>query len=180
MAEIPKVEKPTGSMLEYLISEDRKRGLSWHDIGKQRDVDPDEAYRIYVQYREKDAGVNEAEYRMLQLERLEKMIDALWDLAVESKSIDHIKALLPVLQEISKLLGLNKQKAITEVRVIEQRQVHLVVDYIDAVTETVKRHVLELMPNNLLRDEIENGWDSWVAQASEKPLAQIESSVIEV
>lgn len=180
MAEIGKAEKPTGTMLEILIAEDRARGLSWHKIGQKHEIDPDEAYRMYVAFRERDNTHNEAEYRMLQLERLEKMIDALWDLAIEQKSIDHVKALLPILQEISKLLGLNKQKAVTEIRVIEQKQVTLVMAYLDAVTETLQSKVLQTVTAKGARSAIEENWDVWVADAAERPLQQITSAKIEV
>lgn len=168
--------KPTMLVQSYL--NDRARGKSWQWIADRYGKDPDEVYAAYMEFAEKNKTVNESEYRMLQLVRLEKMIDALWDTAINSKSLDHIKGMLPVLQEISKLLGLHKEKTSIEVRVIEERQVGLVTNYLDAVTETMKSRVLESVSNAKTRGVIEAQWDTWLADATERPMKAIESDVI--
>lgn len=166
------------SMLVQMYIDDRTRGKSWHWIGDRYGKDPDEVYAEYMRFMDKNKTVNESEYRMLQLTRLEKMIDALWDTAINSKSLDHIKGMLPVLQEISKLLGLHKAKTVTEIRVIEDRQIGLVTGYLDAVTDTLLSRVLETVTSAKTRDKIEAEWDSWLADAAAQPLKAIESDVV--
>lgn len=170
--------KPSALVQMYI--DERDRGKTWTQIAEKFDKDPDEVYRAWNEYMSTNRVVNEAEYRMLQLSRLERMIDALWELAIKQNSLDHIKALLPVLQEISKLLGLHKDKTTVEVRVIEEKQLNLVVAYLDAVTETVKGNVMKTITAKTTRQKIEEQWDKWVANAAESPLKEIESATVEL
>lgn len=168
------------SALVQMIIDARNRGWSWYRIAEKYDQDPDVVYAEYMKFMESNSTVNEAEYRMLQLNRLEKMLDALWDLGIKQGSLDHVKTMLPIIQEISKMLGLHKEKTITEIRVIEQRQVHLVVDYLDAVTDTLRQQIMETVTAKGAREKIDGKWDQWIADASERPLKAIESDSIGV
>lgn len=170
--------QPT-ALVQLYINE-RARGRSWQQIAEKYDKSPDEVYADYMAHMEKSRAYTESEYRMLQLTRLEKMIDALWELGVEGGSVEHISKMLPIVQEISKLLALHKPKVEAEIRIIEEKQLHLIVDYIDAVTDTVRTQVLETVTAKRTRQQIEEKWEEWVAEASRKPLQQLETATIEV
>lgn len=157
-----------------------KRGKSYAEIGEEYDVDAHDVYTAVQQYYESKDMLNETQYRLLQLERLEKLIDAVYDLGISSGSLDHIDTLLRVLQEISKLLGLYKQKAVTEIKVIDARQQTLVINYIDTVTNTLLNKVLDTVTSKKARTEIEQHWDEWIASAAAEPLKAIESDVVRV
>lgn len=170
--------QPT-ALVQLYINE-RARGRSWQQIAEKYDKSPDEVYADYMAHMEKSRAYTESEYRMLQLTRLEKMIDALWELGVEGGSVEHVSKMLPIVQEISKLLALHKPKVEAEIRIIEEKQLHLIVDYIDAVTDTVRTQVLETVTAKRTRQQIEEKWEEWVAEASRKPLQSLETATIEV
>lgn len=179
---LPEV-KPTMMVAQYL--EKRERGWSWDKIAQHfstdtRTVDPDQVFREVQDYLQRSKELSELEYRRMQLRRLEKLIDALWDLAVEHKDIDHIDTMLKVLKEISKMLGLYQQKTISEVRVVEEKQTTLIINYVDAVASTLMHRVLDVVTAKGARAKIEAQWDEWVADAAAEPLKQIESAKVEV
>lgn len=179
---LPEV-KPTMMVAQYL--DKRERGWSWDRIAEHfstdtRQVDPDEVFREVQDYLQRSKELTELEYRRMQLSRLEKLIDALWDLAVEHGSLEHIDTMLKVLKEISKMLGLYQQKTVTEVRVVEEKQTTLIVNYVDAVSSTLMHRVLDTVTAKGARSKIEEQWDAWVAEASSEPLKQIESAKVEV
>lgn len=170
-------EPPT--LADKLLVELRDRGNSWEEISDRFKIPADEVYQRYMAYVSKNA-VSDSEYRKIQLDRLEKIIDALWDMAIAQKSLDHIETLLKVLEQTNKLLGLNKQKAITEINVIDARQQTLVINYLDAVTDTLKSKVINTVTAAKTRNEIEGKWDEWVAGAAADPLKAIETDRIRV
>jgi len=179
---LPEV-RPTMMVAQYL--EKRERGWNWDRIAEHfssptRTLDPDQVFREVQDYLQRSKELSELEYRRMQLRRLEKMIDALWDLGIEHGSIDHIDTLLKVLKEISKMLDLYKSKTETVIHVVEHRQTQLIVNYVDAVSETLLHRVLDTVTAKGARTKIEAEWDEWVASASQEPLKQIESAKVEV
>lgn len=168
--------QPT-ALVQLYINE-RARGRSWQQIAEKFDKSPDEVYADYMAHMEKSRQYTESEYRMLQLTRLEKMIDALWELGIEGGSVEHIGKMLPIVQEISKLLALHKPKVEAEIRIVEEKQLHLIVDYIDAVTDTVRSRVMDTITAKRTKQLIDDNWEKWVAEASQQPLAQLESATI--
>lgn len=175
----PDYTAPTNT--QKLIVEQRQRGKSFRDIAEMYSITPDQAYRLYTEYVEASHQMNEAEYRMLQLQRLEKLIDALWPIATDTNalSVDHVKVMLDVLKEVTKLLGLHKTKTEQILQVIDQRQITLVTSYVDIVSDTLKQQVLNTVTAKKARAEIEEKWDEWLAEASERPLEAMRSDVIE-
>lgn len=173
---------PVPTHTQQLIHEERLKGKSFRAISEKFSITPEEAYRIYNEYVESSQQLNEAEYRMLQLQRLEKMIDAVWGMATSETmaSIDHMKVMLDVLKEISKTLGLHKAKTEQTLQVIDQRQVHLVVNYVDMLSDTLKQNVLKTVTAKKAREQIEEKWDEWVAEASERPLEAMKKETIKV
>lgn len=167
------------SALTQMIVDRRKRGLSWARIAEDLDITPEKAYTDYMRFMESQNDVSEAEYRWLQLQRLEHLIDRCWDL-VEHGSLDHIDMVLKIVKEISKLLDLYKDKAQTVVQVIDNRQVHLVTAYVDAVSDTLKQRVLQTVTAKKAREAIESSWDSWLADASAEPLKMIETDKVTI
>jgi len=169
---------PVPDVTTVMLAREKERGSTWQEVADLFDMDPADVYTRVTDYWASN-HMTDAEYRHQQLRRLEKLVDALWD-GMEQGSIDHIATMLPVLQEISKLLGLNKQKAITEIQVIDQRQQTLVINYLDAVTETLYQKVLGTVTNDDERQEIASGWDDWVASAASEPMKMIETDKVRV
>lgn len=173
------ISAPLPDMTTAMLAREKERGLGWQDIADKFNLDAGDVYTRVTEHWSKNS-LTDAEYRQQQLARLEKIVDALWDMAIEHKSLDHIGTMLPVLQEISKLLGLNKQKAITEIQVIDQRQQVLVINYLDAVTETIYNKVMSTITDDDERQAIAAGWDDWVASAAAEPMKMIETDKVRV
>lgn len=171
-------QKPSALVQMYI--DERARGRSWQQIAEKYSKDVDEVYADYMRHMESSRAYTESEYRMLQLTRLEKMIDALWEMGINAGSLDHVSKMLPIVQEISKMLALHKPKVEAEIRIIEEKQVHLIVDYLDAVTDTIRHEVLQTVTAKRTREEIESNWDAWVAGAAQRPLEQIETATVKV
>ena len=173
------VSAPLPDMTTAMLAKEKERGRSWQEIADTFQLDAGEVYKRVTDYWASNV-MTDAEYRHQQLSRLEKIVDALWDMAIEHKSLDHIEVLIKTLEQTSKLLGLNKQKAITEIQVIDQRQQTLVINYLDAVTETLYQKVLSTVTDADERQAIASGWDDWVASAASEPMKMIESDTVKV
>lgn len=167
------------SALTKMIVQARERGKSFIQIAEDYEITPEKAYADYMAFMESENEVNEYEYRLLQLRRLERLIDKCYEL-VEVGSVDHMKLTLSVIKEISALLGLHKEKAQQIVQVIDQRQVVLVTNYVQAVSDTLKAQVLRTVTAKKAREQLETEWDRWVAEASAEPLKEIEQDKVKV
>lgn len=167
------------SAVMQMVLDMRKQGKSWSAIAGTFGKDADEIYAEYQEFMSQRNVYSESEYRMVQLERLEAMVDALWD-GMQGGSPEHVQRMLPVIQEISKLLDMNKAKTKIEVSVVESKQVELIVNYVDAVTETIYNEVLSTVTAKRQRELIQDNWQDWVAQASAQPLRQLETASVEV
>lgn len=71
------------------------------------------------------------EYRMLQLARLEKLINFMWR-QVEMGSADHAKIMLEGIDRISKLLDLDKQKVRIKVELVSHAQAAMITAVVQA------------------------------------------------
>lgn len=174
------MELPQPSMTVAMIMDERNRGKNFREIAEKFSITPEEAYRLYTEYIESSHALNEMEYRALQLQRLEKMIDAVWDLAINNNSLDGIDSLLSILREINKMLGLNKQKAEVAVQVIDARQQTLIINYVDVLAETLLQRVLATVTSAKAKTTIEQNWDDWIAEASARPLEIMSHDTVKV
>src|SRR5690625_5646788 len=103
-----------------MIVQARERGKSFIQIAEDYEITPEKAYADYMAFMESENEVNEYEYRLLQLRRLERLIDKCYEL-VEVGSVDHTKLTFSVIKETSALLGRPHEKAQPMVQVTAQR-----------------------------------------------------------
>jgi hypothetical protein len=87
----------------------RLRGKSYADIGDELGVSSGQAWSYVtkeLQKRIKETSEDASEIIRLEVERLDKILEAMWD-KVEAGSLDHTETYLRVAQRRSKLLGLD-------------------------------------------------------------------------
>lgn len=79
------------------------------------------------------------EQRMLQMARLESVINMLWGLS-EHGSAEHIKLIIEAIDRLSKLLGLEKQTVKTEVMLVTNAQAGLFSAAVEAALNVILSH----------------------------------------
>lgn len=120
------------------------------------------------------------EQRMLQIRRLEMIMNALWDqvmsgdLALEGKGAAN---LIKLIENITDLLDLKKDRLRDEQVRLTQAQTHMIIQALDAVKMRMLSVLLSSLPPELHRT-IETVWHEQFSMIAENAIAENEVSVI--
>jgi len=90
-----------------------------------------------------------------------------------------LEVFLKTLDRIAALLDLNMETTKTEIRVIEDKQVTVIIAALDNVTELLRQNVQELVTTKGNKEILAESWDDWVSQAVHASEEIIEAEVIE-
>lgn len=166
----------------------RVRGKDFGQIGDKLGMTAARAREKFLEYmHEAYADSDEVEMRFLQLKRLEKMIDFLWDQVSEGDALSEGKQtanMIKVIEEINKLMGLHRdQLAEAQVKLTEA-QTALVYEVLSGMRQTMLNRALEdLRPHTQvleaaeaerIRSAIESNWASWHQSAVSEAVVLIE------
>lgn len=181
--------------LTAMMVEQRARGRTLSEISARTGVPVAEVQRRVREHLLDNYGADDvAMQRMLMLNRLERIIDALWeqvmegDLATEGKQI---KNLIDLLKMLSELLDLNKDRVRDELVQLTKAQTELVHTMLAAMRTELAARVMQAVqqvpatggPEEVkatLRERIDGGFSGWYAEASQKALEQADSTVVTV
>lgn len=116
------------------------RGKSRQDVADKYGFTTAEMFRIEEDYYRGLDMLDEHAMLMKQLTRLETLVDILWD-QIQTFGLTNDKgdfganlsSAVALLREISELAGLKKKQVQSEVRIIQEQQVPMIVAYVDAV-----------------------------------------------
>lgn len=109
-----------------------------------------------------------------QLMRLEILLDKAYEQTLDRYgSAEDFAATLSIIKEISDLVGLKKTRLQAEVRVINERQVPIIVNYTQAVVTDMLNHVQPLLTESGAL-ELEARRDEWFATAAQKSAKDLE------
>lgn len=123
--------------------------------------------------------IDPAEYRMLQLERLESLIDVLMSMA-QMGNIKSAEVLGKLMEQINVLLGLNLEQTKIEIRIVTEQQMHVIYQILTGVTRDLLTSVQKTVTNQKQLAAIEESWDASIDASYElHSEAVIEGEVID-
>lgn len=144
------------------------RGKSRNYVANKLGLSEFEVFRIEEDYYASQARLSEHAMLMKQIERLETVIDALYDRVVgDVWDLDPkiVEQMLKSIDMISELMGLKKQRVEAEVRVIQEQQVPIIISYVDFVEKQMMDRIRPLLTKAGQR-QLEKKYDDWFSEAT--------------
>ena len=160
-----------------------KRGTERNKIISATGFTSEELFVIEQSYYDSRQELSPRNMRIKQLDRLDALVDMaysqieMFGLADEKGNWgQNLQAVLAVLREISEVANLKRQTVTHEIRVIEEKQVSVMVSYTNQVLEEFTALMYpHLAPK--AKKMLETNKADWFAQAVSKPAALLEATV---
>lgn len=126
----------TQSLLDDTIISMREAGLSHRQIALELgpDISEEEVISRLSHMYGKMEEVTTAEYRMLQVGRLEQVINMCWGLA-KNGSPDHIELLIKAIERLNKMFELEQERSKVEVEIVTNAQAVMFMSIVSGVLE---------------------------------------------
>ena len=160
-----------------------KRGTERNKIIQATGFTSEELFVIEQSYYDSRQELSPRNMRIKQLDRLDALVDMaysqieMFGLADEKGNWgQNLQAVLAVLREISEVTNLKRQTVTHEIRVIEEKQVNIMLSF----THQVLEEYTALMYPHLsagAKKALEVNKADWFAQAVNKPAALLEATV---
>lgn len=157
------------------------KGGTRGDVAHQAGLSEAQVFRIEEEYYTGQAMLSEHARLMKQMARLDRVLGML-DARVQSALIanpdsdpKYFDSILKAIDQVSELMGLKKTRIQTEVRVIETRQVEVVVAFTRSVVEAMEAR-LRPMLTVAGREELEANRETWLAQATQASAEILEAT----
>ena len=148
------------TLLESAALDMIAEGKTARAIGEALGISPGEAAKLAYNLLDREIITDIDQRRKLQVYRLEKIIEALWQRVMKHAEKDDVKNLIDVLDKLNVLLALNKeQDAEREVRM----HAHQLQGYLDATMYLLKKF-MELAPNLMTAEQ----WTAFMADSIEE------------
>lgn len=144
------------------------RGKPRSEVADRFQMSEVEVFRIEEEYYSSQESLSEHAMLMKQLTRMEKLLDALWDMVVENPMLanpDNIKTTLATLEAISDLAGLKKTKVEAEIKLIQQQQIPVIVSFVEAVQSNMEQRLYPLLTKRGQK-QLEAHREEWLADAT--------------
>ena len=160
------------------------RGRPRRQIANQLNMTEAEVFRIEEDYFASQEVLSEPAQLAKQMERLGIILDKLWSIVIDnSYQLDAklVEQLLRTIDMTSDLAGLKKTRMQAEVRVIQERQVPVIVNFIDRVQTQMEGHLAPLLTEDGRR-MLEAHRDEWLSEATAASAGELrgETTVIEM
>jgi hypothetical protein len=155
------------SLLQGMVLDGLAEGKTPRQLEALTGVPAAQVYKLGLELLETEVLLDTESKRKLQLYRLEKIIEALWQRVQANADRDDVKNLIEVMDRVSALLALNKQAETDEVLRISQHQAFIYISSLRVLVNEFKA----LAPGIMSEDQ----WDTWVADKLVIAQKQIES-----
>lgn len=151
------------SLLEQEALDLLAEGKTVRQIGTTLGITPGEAAKLAYNLLDREIITDVEQRRKLQVYRLEKIIEALWQRVMKNAEKDDVRNLVEVLDKLNVLLALNKENdAALEARMHQ----HQLEGYLQATMFLLKKF-MELAPNLMTPEQ----WTAWTAQSLDEARA---------
>lgn len=160
MAELTLLE---GTVLDMIAA-----GKTPRQIGQVLGISPAEASKMAYDLLDKEIITDADQRRRLQVYRLEKIVDALWERTMKHADSDDVKNLVMVLQQLNELLALNKEADAELMQKMYEHQLAVYLHTINALVAAFRA----LAPNAL---PTEDAWSEFTLQQIETATKQLEA-----
>ena len=160
-----------------------KRGTERNKIIKATDFTSEELFIIEQSYYDSRQELSPRNMRIKQLDRLDALVDMAYSqietfgLADEKGNWGaNLQGLLAVLREISEVANLKRQTVTHEIRVIEEKQVNVMLSF---TTQVLEEYTALMYPHLSVKAKraLETNKADWFSQAVNKPAALLEATV---
>lgn len=119
-------KKRERSQLDELILHNGNAAKSWAEIGRLTGLSAYEAQRRYLEILNENYNLSPQELQLIQVARLESIINMLQDWA-HSGSSDHIKLLLEAIKQLRDVQGMANSKQEIVINVLIEKQANVVI-----------------------------------------------------
>lgn len=156
-------------MLQGMVLDMTAEGKSPRQIGEALGINPAEAAKMAYDLLDKEIVTDTESRRKLQVYRLEKLVEALWQRTINNANRDDVKNLVDILDKLNTLLALNKEQDTELMTMMHQHQFAAYIGALHALVMAFKALAPEIMT--------EEQWSAWTADRLEesKNMLAIES-----
>jgi hypothetical protein len=148
------------SLLETAALDMLAEGKTARQIGDTLVITPGQAAQLAYNLLDREIITDVEQRRKLQVYRLEKITEALWQRVMKNAEKDDVRNLVEVLDKLNVLLGLNKEAdAALEARM----HAHQLEGYLNA-TMFLLQKFMQLAPNLMTAEQ----WQAWTAESIEE------------
>lgn len=156
-----------------IVKEARRNGKDYIEIERLFDIPAPRAEAMMKEYySNKAASIDPTEYRMLQLERLEGLIDVMYQMALLG-NIKSAEVLLKNLEQINVLLGLNLEQTKIEIKIVTEQQSEVVYQIVSRVLGDMLGHVQSNLTDQKALAAVEDSWEEKVDQSYARHVEEI-------
>lgn len=156
------------------------RGKSREDVAEFLGLEPKEVALLEEAYFSSSERLSETAMFQKQLMRLELLLDRAFDIVMEMDAEGaNVASTLAVIKEISELAGLKKTRVEAQVKIIEERQVPLIVNFTQTVVNDMLEHIQPLLTKQGAR-QLEAKRETWLIEASDKAAEEMSPESITV
>lgn len=127
------------TLLEGTVLDMIAAGKTPRQIAQVLGVSPAEATRLAYELLDKEIITDADQRRRLQVYRLEKIVDALWERTMKHADSDDVKNLVMVLQQLNELLALNKEADAELMQKMYEHQLAVYLHTINALVAAFKQ-----------------------------------------
>jgi hypothetical protein len=159
------------SMLEGMILDGVAAGKSPRTISAEVGLPPADVVRMAYDLLDREIVTDIDQRRKLQVYRLEKLVEALWQRTMANAEKDDVKNLREVLSDLNVLLALNKEQDATMLQQIQSHQFQVYMQSLMALIMSFKM----LAPDLMTQDQ----WQQWSADQLERARDMMKRGEIE-
>lgn len=156
----PTKEQREMSLLEGMAFDMVVEGKSPREIAKVLSITPGEALKMSYDLLDREVVVDVEQKRKLQVYRLEKIVEALWQRVMKSADRDDVRNLTDVLEKLNILLGLNKEADQAYEKRMHEYQLQR---YLDTIVSLITSF-MTLAPTLMTQEQ----WQKWAADRLEE------------
>lgn len=159
------------SMLDGQVLDLVAAGKSPRQIAEELGIKPHEASKKAYDLLDKEIVTDIEQQRKLQVYRLQKLIEALWDRTIENGNVDDVRNVREIMADMNVLLALNKE---LDEKTLTRMHAHQLAGYMIAIQALVAAF-RTIAPNAMPAEE----WAAWTATQLETAQGQLEYAEIE-
>lgn len=148
------------TLLQGMVLDMTAEGKSPRQIAETLGIEPAEAAKMAYDLLDREIVTDTEQRRKLQVYRLEKIVEALWQRTMANADKDDVRNLVEVLDKLNTLLALNKEADLELEARMHQHQYAVYISALNALVAAFKA----IAPNALPNDE---AWAAWVADTLE-------------
>lgn len=148
------------TLMEGVVLDMVAEGKSPRQISETLGIKPHEAAKMAYDLLDREIVTDTEQRRKLQVYRLEKIVEALWQRVMKNADKDDVRNLIEVLDKLSILLALNKEQDAEMQRRMHQ---HQLAAYLMALQGLIK--AFKILAPTLMTEE---QWADWTAQQLEE------------